>query len=1851
MLFPPVNPGIANALRAAACGAKNCFAVCFFVACAIPCFAQTDFTWDNASGGDWFTAANWAEAGGPPGASDTATINLTPGTSYDVTVSSDVSLGGGFTLDSIDATLDFQADTEMLFAANASPPLLSLEKGTLTGPAVFLVTSTNSPVVMIGSAADLIGDFTLNFDPSSAAGSSLVIADDQLLAGRRINVQRRGDLTIDATTFTNNGVMFAAFNPTFSGSGTSTLTIGTGASHGTLVNHAQIVGSSSPSDVKFNFAMGNRSDGTFTINGWGSTQAFLGEGTGEVHLNEGIFSANRELIIRGASFTNTGTMVLSKDTTFNEIDFIHSGGTLTLGDNSSLHVSLADFQITNGAALNFQTGSTVLVRANPTTPASLDLDDGSVTGPAVFEIGGNNLGASAPLDITIGSETDFTGDFTMDFDRSVHANLTVADNQLLAGRELNLFVNTELELNANTFINNGIMRMTQHVPGKSGPSELSVHNGTANRGTLLNQGTLEVGNPGFQDDRLYLALHNATNGVVTINQATGKAVLGENTGEVHLNEGVFTSNRRLVVQGDSFTNTGTLNLNGQFSTGFEGTTFDTTSLIHSGGTINLGVDSSLHVSLADFQITNGAALNFQTGSTVLVRSNATTPASLDLDNGSVTGPAIFELGGNNVSVPLPIDITLGSAVDFTGDFTMDFDRIARANLTVADNQLLAGRELGIVGNSDLTIHATSFVNHGLIRLNKLQGGSSLAIEDGLNYGTLVNQGQLLVHDSGGSSDNDLDLALNNTASGVVTFTQPTNARTRLGSRGDEIHSNAGIFTSNRRLVVEGASFTNTGTMLLNGVPINGNAGALFNEVSLIHSGGTINLGENSSLLVDKATFQVTNGASLDFQTGSMAIVRANQSDPAALALENGSITGPAVFEIIGNNVGTSVPLDITLGSAGDLTGDFIMNFDQRVQANLTVADNQLLAGRELGIVGNSDLTIHATSFVNHGLIRLNKLQGGSSLAIEDGLNYGTLVNQGQLLVHDSGGSSDNDLDLALNNTASGVVTFTQPTNARTRLGSRGDEIHSNAGIFTSNRRLVVEGASFTNTGTMLLNGVPINGNAGALFNEVSLIHSGGTINLGENSSLHVSLADFQITNGAALNFQTGSTVLVRSNATTPASLDLDNGSVTGPAIFELGGNNVSVPLPIDITLGSAVDFTGDFTMDFDRIARANLTVADNQLLAGRELNLFVNTELEFRANTFINNGIIRMTQHIPGSAGPSEISVHNGTGNRGTLLNQGTLEVGIPGFQDDRIYLALHNATNGVVTINNANSATSKVILGENTGELHLNEGVFTSNRRLLVQGDSFTNTGTFNGYLTIDAPLFINNGTVNETGPDPSDTLVFNGPVSGAGSFTGDIVFQSRYAPGNSPAIVNVENITLTSTSTLEMEIGGLTPGTQHDQIVVSGTATLGGRLDIPLINGFQPTLGDSVTIISGGTITGGFAEATSPNPPDNLAIFVNETPTEVTVTFVQPVPENYDSNSGGGTWSDTNIWLSGIVPDTDNNTNIFNPTAGDQTVTVNVDAFANKIDVDGVLGTMTVVVPSAMSLSSINSVDVNNNGVVNLTGGTLLSSNIDVNNGGELTGVGSLVGNLNVGTGGGGESLFKPGTSIGDNVSIEGSYQQVDDGTIVIEVEGTAAGEFDTLSITGNAALGGKLTVVVSDPTDLVAGDMIEIITTGSISAGEVFDDVNSIGLADGLYIAPLYTGIGSLLAGGEGIAASVAALSGGGSVFVEVLSEGDMNRDGVLDVEDATAFALALTAPINYFQSFFIHGPASGDIDDDGDIDFDDIDDFAATIPGMSSQQVYAAIQAALAVPEPTGMCLASFMAIALASIRNRPRDIRE
>ena len=179
-----------------------------------------------------------------------------------------------------------------------------------------------------------------------------------------------------------------------------------------------------------------------------------------------------------------------------------------------------------------------------------------------------------------------------------------------------------------------------------------------------------------------------------------------------------------------------------------------------------------------------------------------------------------------------------------------------------------------------------------------------------------------------------------------------------------------------------------------------------------------------------------------------------------------------------------------------------------------------------------------------------------------------------------------------------------------------------------------------------------------------------------------------------------------------------------------------------------------------------------------------------------------------------------------------------------------------------------------------------SSSGTLIVDGDGTTLTATNGldvgfdsmgeakltvrngGRVDVSPDLVVANGGVVELMGGEINTASFVVNSGGSFDFTGGTLHVDTFdgdlnnqggtvAPGNSPGITNVTGDYNQSAGALAIELaglGGAGAANGHDQMTITRNASLGGTLDVALINGFTPTHGQVSTILTAGEVVGGF-------------------------------------------------------------------------------------------------------------------------------------------------------------------------------------------------------------------------------------------------------------------------------------------------------------------------------------------------------------------------------------------------------------
>jgi hypothetical protein len=162
-------------------------------------------------------------------------------------------------------------------------------------------------------------------------------------------------------------------------------------------------------------------------------------------------------------------------------------------------------------------------------------------------------------------------------------------------------------------------------------------------------------------------------------------------------------------------------------------------------------------------------------------------------------------------------------------------------------------------------------------------------------------------------------------------------------------------------------------------------------------------------------------------------------------------------------------------------------------------------------------------------------------------------------------------------------------------------------------------------------------------------------------------------------------------------------------------------------------------------------------------------------------------------------------------------------------------------------------------------------------------------GTLGFSVSFIQTNGLTELAGGNFSGALldIRGGLLTGAGNIAANVSNGGQVAPGTGVGLLTItntipQNYTSTTNSLVTVQIGGLNPGSGHDQIRINSSATLAGTLRAVLANGYIPTAGNTYTVLTFTVRSGVF---TNFSFPDYLFGVVH-TPTEVILIASNALP-----------------------------------------------------------------------------------------------------------------------------------------------------------------------------------------------------------------------------------------------------------------------------------------------------------------------------------------------------------------------------
>lgn len=886
----------------------------------------------------------------------------------------------------------------------------------------------------------------------------------------------------------------------------------------------------------------------------------------------------------------------------------------------------------------------------------------------------------------------------------------------------------------------------------------------------------------------------------------------------------------------------------------------------SGGTKTLNITSGTGAQELDLGTgttlilgTSGNIFNINAGTNIVALSNSDLEArfgshltATDFGTGGLGGAMIINGAGSLLTLTGSGEHLVGGA-NGSGSITLQNSTASAAisgSLGIADAVVTSGGNLALTGNSTLTLASDlKIATQGIV------GSSGTVSISGVTTSlTQSGSGSVLVGSfSGGTA------TINVAGSTIATLTTGTGG---LGIRSTgSVNVGGGATVGN--LNVNGDLYVTGGGA---GTGLNVAVGSTFTHAAgknvFIQNGGQMTL--NAEYFTPAGQMYSIDGAGSKFQVNNGDIVLGNNA--------TATITNSATLSAQYFSVGTGGTGTLTVDGAGSTaiaTGQF-SNFGlSHSAANVTFSN---------GGTG---------SFAN-GLALAASLYGDTSANVT--VKSGAHLNTGALSLANSPGNQESPTATLTVTDANSTVTVSPGST----LQLSGPFISGNATLNVQNNGSLTVGAGGN---TMLYPGAVLNINSGTA-DLKTLTYNGGIINFTTGSLSF--FGNLQVGIGGALGSDvflgasqqlslSGTTSIDPFHTLTLTGGTLNTGSLLVNGTFNFTGGTLGITGAGGLTIGPGGTFGSAYTIQAGhKLNVTNQTAVSSGAVLAMESGAGFNTGSlsvsgEFDLNggistanvtTLVNSGLIRGDGRIVSNGGANAMA--NNTGGE------------IRAESGKRLQFIGNNAANaGVINLQGGTAEFTQPLTNGSTGQIQ-GRGTFKVGGTGLtnlgniaiasgitdVFGDVNNNTGSATKGITISgnsAVTFwddVTNGAGSLFKVSQGSSATFFGTYGGAGvTGTGQMFFESDVTPGFSPASVSFGgDVNLSSTAKLVMELGGTTPGTQFDQVHVSGNLLLDGTLQVKLINGFTPAVGNTFDILDWTNKSGAFSSISLPVLPGSL-------------------------------------------------------------------------------------------------------------------------------------------------------------------------------------------------------------------------------------------------------------------------------------------------------------------------------------------------------------------------------------------------
>jgi fibronectin-binding autotransporter adhesin len=948
-------------------------------------------------------------------------------------------------------------------------------------------------------------------------------------------------------------------------------------------------------------------------------------------------------------------------------------------------------------------------------------------------------------------------------------------------------------------------------------------------GTLLNQSTIQGGG-GFD-----MTFNNAKAGVINANQSGSQLVVGRNQNKgASANTGLMeaTAGGQLVMGSLTLNNVG-----GVISASGTGSNVTFSNQGQGGQTITGGT----------FKTSSGG---------VIYSGNSTT---LDGTNGNT----IANTG------TLSINSSVQGTINNTGtvEILSNSSGQAGANIPSSQTLTLSGSGSTVLGDGT----NNSYNNQNFI------SGSGAFVNQQLVSGT-------------GNIDNLGSLTNSGTINGNIP---PGSANLQLVIGRTPTITNTGVIeaTQGGQVLIGSTHLSGKGTLEASG------KGSSINFVDL-GQGGQIISGGTYKTAGGGVIYAVSGDTTIDGTTSAV-------NNKGALVIPNGASSN---FQGTMNNTGTFKVL-----STGSSTG-----------LNIPGGETFTLAGSGSVIMGDgTNNTYNNQNYISGSGILANQqtISGAGGI-----LNLGSFTNTGTINANTTQGANNIQLQLGRSglSTNTGIIEATNA--AALVIGSI--DINNNGGTIQ---------ASGTNSGVFLVgslgtSGLTISGGTFTTSGGGTIYDQGGSLLDGTTNPVVID-GNFMVPPGNGANMQgtikNTSTIQVLTNNGNNTALSVPGGetlTLTGTGDLQMGdgtnnsyNNNINLGGSGILVNQSTVHGTGlignQQTITNQGIISANVPVgsANIALEVGREgtggisnsgtMEAANGGELEiFPSTSFTNTGtlIAQVKSTVNINSRFTNLSNNTLTGGTytvaGTLIIPGNIDINAAKITLNGVASQILNPNTNALAAFVTNAPKGAFILSAK--QSFISAGTFTNQGAIAIgkgsvftvgSGGSYLQTGgktTVDGKLTLAKAEEENAASDSEINPAASVIRISKGSLFGnGGDIAAHVVSSGTVVPADSLTKVGELTVTGAYTQTavgaLDANIAGASSG-QFDLLNVTGTATLGGTLNIGLLKNFVPAVGDTFAILVAKSVTGVFATVNGTKINDSEHFTVTYNSDNVTLTVV---------------------------------------------------------------------------------------------------------------------------------------------------------------------------------------------------------------------------------------------------------------------------------------------------------------------------------------------------------------------------------